>query len=78
MVMRGPDGKDHPFKGVYIEIVEPERIVFKGTIHEEPGHEAWTTVTFAEQEGKTKTHRTPDLFLPVGGDGWRARVGARA
>ena len=28
IVMRGPDGADHPAKGVYREIVEPERIVW--------------------------------------------------
>jgi uncharacterized protein YndB with AHSA1/START domain len=53
-VMRGPDGKDYPFKGSYLEIVEPERIVFQGTIHDDPGHKVWTTVTFDEHEGKTK------------------------
>lgn len=54
MVMRGPDGKDYPMEGAYLEIVEPERIVFQGTIHDEPGHQVWTTVTFAEEHGKTK------------------------
>jgi uncharacterized protein YndB with AHSA1/START domain len=53
-VMRGPDGKDYPFEGTYLEIVEPERIVFQGIIHDEPGHQVWTTVTFADHEGKTK------------------------
>lgn len=53
-VMRGPDGKDYPFQGAYLEIVEPERIVFQGTIHDDPGHKVWTTVTLAEQEDKTK------------------------
>ena len=27
IVMRGPDGSEHPAKGTYVEIVEPERIV---------------------------------------------------
>lgn len=53
-VMRGPDGKDYPFRGSYLEIVEPERIVFQGVIHDEPGHQVWTTVTFAEEQGKTR------------------------
>jgi uncharacterized protein YndB with AHSA1/START domain len=52
-VMRGPDGKDYPFEGAYLEIVEPERIVFQGVIHDEPGHQVWTTVTFADHAGKT-------------------------
>jgi uncharacterized protein YndB with AHSA1/START domain len=53
-VMRGPDGKDYPFQGTYLEIVEPERIVFQGVIHDEPGHQVWTTVWFADDKGKTK------------------------
>lgn len=52
-VMRGPDGKDYPFRGSYLEILEPERIAFQGTINDEPGHQVWTTVTFAEENGKT-------------------------
>jgi uncharacterized protein YndB with AHSA1/START domain len=47
LVMRGPDGKDYPFQGAYLEIVEPERIVFQGTIHDDPGHKVWTTVIVA-------------------------------
>jgi uncharacterized protein YndB with AHSA1/START domain len=53
-VMRGPDGKDYPFDGEYVEVVEPSRIVFKGNIHDVPGQDVLTTVTFAEHEGKTK------------------------
>lgn len=52
--MRGPDGNDYPFDGVYAEVVEPERLVFDGTIHSDPGQRVWTEVTFTEQEGKTK------------------------
>ncbi len=52
-VMRGPDGKDYPFRGSYLEVVEPERIVFQGIIHEELGHQTWTTVTFAD-DGATR------------------------
>lgn len=53
-VMRGPDGKDYPFDGAYVEIVAPSRIVFRGNIHDVPGQDVLTTVTFAEHEGKTK------------------------
>jgi uncharacterized protein YndB with AHSA1/START domain len=51
--MRGPDGKDYPFDGAYVENVEPARIVFRGNIHDVPGQDVLTTVTFAEHEGKT-------------------------
>jgi uncharacterized protein YndB with AHSA1/START domain len=53
-VMRGPDGRDYPFHGVYREIVEPERIVFTAIIDNAPGNELLTTVTFAEHGGKTR------------------------
>src|SRR5579863_5315163 len=59
-VLRGPDGKDYPFDGEYVEIIEPERIVFRGNIHDVPGQDVMTTVTFVEHEGKTKltVHQT--------------------
>jgi len=53
-VMRGPDGKDNPFHGVYREIVRNERIVFTAILDNLPGHELVTTVTFADESGKTK------------------------
>jgi len=53
-VIRGEDGKDYPFNGEFVEIVEPERIVFRGNIHDVPGQDVVTTVTFVEHEGKTK------------------------
>ncbi len=52
--MRGPDGTDYPFPGVYEEIVAPERLVTLGTIRGKPGSEVRTTVTFEELGGKTK------------------------
>lgn len=52
--MRGPDGNDYPFDGAYLEVVEPERLVFDGTIHGSPDHQVWTEVTFADREGKTE------------------------
>jgi len=53
-VMRGPDGQDNPFHGAYREIVRPERIVFTAILEDLPGQELVTTVTFAEEGGKTK------------------------
>jgi uncharacterized protein YndB with AHSA1/START domain len=59
-VLRGPDGKDYPFDGSYVEIVALQRIVFRGDIHDVPGQEVLTTVTFADHQGKTKVtvHQT--------------------
>lgn len=51
LVMRAPDGAEYPFEGRYDEVVPPERIAFTGLVHE--GNTARTTVTFAEDQGKT-------------------------
>lgn len=55
-VMRGPDGNEYPFDGVYVEVVEPERLVFDGSIHGVPEQRVWTEVTFADQGGKTEVN----------------------
>jgi uncharacterized protein YndB with AHSA1/START domain len=56
--MRGPDGVVYPMKGVFREIVPPERLVFtSSTFENEEGNpqlEAIHTVTFEDQDGKTK------------------------
>ncbi len=56
--MRGPDGVLYPMKGVFHEIVEPERLVVTtSALEDEEGNpqlEVLTTVTFAEHNGKTK------------------------
>jgi uncharacterized protein YndB with AHSA1/START domain len=54
--MRGPDGTVYPMTGAYREIVEPERLVFTSAALDEkanPLFELLTTVTFAEEAGKT-------------------------
>jgi uncharacterized protein YndB with AHSA1/START domain len=51
--MRGPDGKDYPFNGEYVEVVPPEKLVFIGTIHEGADNQIWTEAVFTEREGKT-------------------------
>jgi uncharacterized protein YndB with AHSA1/START domain len=52
-VMRGPDGADYGFGGTYREVIPPQRIVFTSVIDADPEHEMLTTVTFAEDDGKT-------------------------
>ncbi|MGO9568964.1 MAG: SRPBCC domain-containing protein [Desulfomonilaceae bacterium] len=55
--IRSPEGKDYWMRGVYREIVEPDRIVFTFAWEDEkgePGHGTLVTVTFAEQDGRTK------------------------
>jgi uncharacterized protein YndB with AHSA1/START domain len=55
-VLRKPDGTEVTFKGVYREVVPPERLVYT-ECYDDPGvgsPEWLTTVTFEEQDGKTK------------------------
>jgi uncharacterized protein YndB with AHSA1/START domain len=56
IVMRAPDGTDYPMSGTFHEVVVPERLVFVALPEDGQGNaliEAVTTVTFAEQAGKT-------------------------
>jgi len=52
--MRGPDGNDYAFDGVFLEVVKPERLVFEGAIHGDASQKVWTEVDFAEEGAKTK------------------------
>ena len=67
--MRSAEGKDYCGKGVYREIVEPERIIYTDFFVDEKGNpvppshygispdwpqETLVTVTFAEHDGKTR------------------------
>ncbi len=52
-IMHGPDGVDYPNKIVYIEIVNPERLVYNHSDEGKPGY-FHVTVTFEEQGKKTK------------------------
>ena len=56
IVMRAPDGAEHPMTGVFREVVAPERLVFTSLAIDREGKpllEGLTTVTFAEHGGKT-------------------------
>jgi len=67
--MRSPEGRDYWGKGIYREIVKPERIVFTDSFADEEGNpvpathyglspdypaEMLVTVMFAQHEGRTK------------------------
>lgn len=64
--MQAPDGAVYPDKGVFREVVPPERLVFtSGAFEDENGNfllEALTTVTFVEQGGKTKMTLTATVL----------------
>ncbi len=76
--IRSPEGTDHRMRGVYREIVEPERLVFTFGWEEPdgtPGREMLITVTLAEQDGKTRMTFHQARFDSVRdrdehGDGW--------
>jgi uncharacterized protein YndB with AHSA1/START domain len=51
LVMRMPDGVEFPMDATFLEVTPPERIVFAARIHGDV--DIHTTVTFAEQDGKT-------------------------
>src|SRR5258707_8918431 len=51
-VLRGPDGKEMGMRGVYREIVPPERSVHMESFDDYPG-ESQVTAVFVEQGGKT-------------------------
>ena len=58
MVMRDPDGKEFPTRGVYLEVVQNERLVFTDAYSKawEPSDKPFMTValTFEDEGGKTK------------------------
>lgn len=57
--MKAPDGAVYPMDGMFHEIVEPEKIVFTSAALDKNGRrlfEVLNTVTFLEENGKTKVH----------------------
>jgi uncharacterized protein YndB with AHSA1/START domain len=55
--MRSPDGSIYPMNGEIREIIPPQRLVFTNNALDAAGHaiiEGLTTVTFAEEGGKTR------------------------
>jgi len=58
IVMRGPDGSEFPSRGIYLEVVENERLVFTDAYTKawEPSEKPFMTVelTFEDQAGQTK------------------------
>lgn len=58
LTMRGPDGKEYPSRGYFVEVVDNEKLVFNSALLDEKGIsliEDYTTVTFQDAgKGKTK------------------------
>ena len=53
-VQRDAEGNEYAFNGVYRGIVPPERLSYTFEFEGMPGHVLVETVTFEEQNGKTK------------------------
>lgn len=58
IVMRGPEGNEFPNRGVYLEVVKNQRLVFTDSYSRawEPSEKAFMTVvlTFEDQRGSTQ------------------------
>ncbi len=52
-VSRDDDGNEYAMRGVYHEIIAPERMVYTFEWEGMPGHIVLETVTFEERDGKT-------------------------
>jgi uncharacterized protein YndB with AHSA1/START domain len=81
--MQAPDGTVFPMKGVFHEVVVPERLVFTSSALEDeagvPQLESITTVLFSEQDGQTQVtvqdvvlKATPEAAAALAGmeEGW--------
>ncbi len=72
-VMVSPEGRELPLRGVYREIVPPERLVFTHAWDDEtgkPGPETMVTVVLTERGGKTEMN-----FRQTGFDSVESRNG---
>lgn len=69
LCMRSPDGVDHWLKGVYREVVSPERLVFTHIwldAQGNPGPETVVTITLAEAGRQTRLTLHQTGFTSVG------------
>lgn len=64
-VHQSTDGGEYAFRGVYHEVLAPERIVDTFEYEGMPGHVMLETVVFEELDGKTKMINS-SVFQPVG------------
>jgi len=61
-VLRGPDGQEMGMRGVYQEIVTPERSVHIESFDDFPGADSTVTAVMVERDGKTTF--TATVFYP--------------
>src|SRR5438876_3388060 len=63
------DGTEYAFRGEFREVVPPERIVWTFEFEGAPGQMSIDTVTFEEQDGRTKMTSRSVFDSPEGRDG---------
>lgn len=68
-VQRGPDGQEFGFRGVYLEIAPPERLVHTFIYEPMPEHDAVVTVLFQEKNLRTTLTETTRHKTKHGRDG---------
>lgn len=74
-LIRSAEGKDYWFQGVYREVIENMRLVFTFAWEGEGSQENLITITFAEENGKTRMTFTQVPFPTIEerdghGEGW--------
>jgi uncharacterized protein YndB with AHSA1/START domain len=68
-IQRGPDGKEYAFRGEYIEIVRPSKIVSTFEFEAMPGHIVTDTLLFEQVGNKTRLTATSLFQSPEDLDG---------
>ena len=63
MAMRGPDGNDFPFTGTYRVIAPPSLLSWSGEFTSGPAEQMSTTVSFEEEDGKTRLRARQSFFV---------------
>ncbi len=63
-VMRGPDGRDYPNLITYIEVVEPERLVFRHGSSQDEGPFSFHQAITLSEEGPARTRVTMRSTFP--------------
>jgi uncharacterized protein YndB with AHSA1/START domain len=53
-VQASPDGTEFSFRGVYHDVVPPERIINTFEVESRPGHVALESLTLQDEDGKTR------------------------
>lgn len=76
MAMRGPNGEDFPFSGVYLQVEPTSLLSWNGEFPDMPKGSIVTVVTFTEEGGKTRV-RAKQTFSALSPTAKHAIAGAK-